>query len=648
MATFSGPVPVGTDGSARVIIPRPNFNGTIRLMAIAWSEDGVGQATEDMVARDPVVISAALPRFLSPGDQTRLQLEFVNTTGASGTMPLQVNATGVSVGTAPAAIDLVDTGTVRLSLPLSADAVGDHGIDIALTTPDGTVLRKSLTLGVRSNDANVATTRRLSLAAGEMLTFDDNVFANLRPGSARATLAAGPLARFDVPGLISQLDRYPYGCTEQLTSAALPLLYLPRTAHAAGLEDVDTRISTAISRILTRQASNGAFGLWQAQSGDFWLDAYVTDFLLRAQVQGHSVPDSALRLALDNLRNRINYAPDFEQGGEDIAYALLVLARAGSASIGDLRYYADTKAEAFATPLALAQLGAALASYGEQRRADRLFSLAQDLALQNTQNGAVWRSDYGTPLRDVAGLLHLAVEAGSTRVNQSQLATLITTARGGYSTQEAAQVLMAAQALRSGTGLQAALSVDDEPASGPVVQTRVAGDMPSIIRNISGQPQDVTLTTYGVPLTPPEAGGYGYSITRAAYDLQGAPINGPWTIGERRVIVLTVTPFETVGARLMIDDPLPAGIEIDNPTLIRSGDVSGLDWLDTAQTQHAEFRADRFLAAVDHRGDAAFRLAYIARAVSPGEFHHPAALVEDMYRAEYRAVTGTGRIQVEE
>jgi len=647
MATFAGPVPVEADGTARLTVPRPNFNGTVRLMAVAWSDTGVGQAEREMVARDPVVISAALPRFLAPGDQSRVMLEFVHAAGAAGEMDLEVTAPGLTVGEAPAQIALAEKGTVRVALPLSADADGDHRITVALTTPDGTVLRKALTLGVRANDPSIAVTRRLTLGAGEVLTFDDNVFANLRPATARATLAAGPLARFDMPGLLSQLDRYPYGCTEQVTSAALPLLYVPQTAQASGLEDVGTRIDGAIARVLTRQSSNGAFGLWQAGSGDFWLDAYVTDFLLRAQEQGRAVPERALRLALDNLRNRINYAPDFDSGGEDIAYALMVLARAGAASIGDLRYYADTKAEALATPLARAQLGAALASYGEQSRADRMFGLAQDLAARQAQAGSEWRSDYGTPLRDAAGLLHLAAEAGSARVDQSALAARITARAGRYTTQEAAQVLMAAQALRGGAGASV-LSVDDSPVAGPVVESRRAGDAPSIIRNVSGAAQDVTLTTYGVPLVAPEPGGYGYAISRAAYTLDGVPVDGPWRVGERRVIVLRVTPFEEVGARLIVDDPLPAGIEIDNPNLIRSGDVAGLDWLRVSDVQHSEFRSDRFLAAVDHRGSDAFELAYIARAVSPGDFHHPAALVEDMYRAEYRAVTATGRTVVTE
>ncbi|MEO9574424.1 MAG: alpha-2-macroglobulin family protein [Tateyamaria sp.] len=647
MAVFSGPVALNADGSATISVQRPNFNGTVRLMAVAWSDTGVGQASTDMLARDPVVISAALPRFLAPGDSSRVMLDFVHAAGASGPMALSVKSSGLDLGPPPAQIDIGDGATVRVALPVSALGTGDHRIDVALTTPGGTVLTKNLNLGVRANDPLIATTRRFALGAGEVLTFDDNVFANFRSDTASATLAAGPLARFDMPGLLRQLDRYPYGCTEQVTSAALPLLYLPQTASAAGIEGIRERVESAITQVLTRQTGNGAFGLWQAQSGDFWLDAYVTDFLTRAQVQGYDVPDAAIRIALDNLRNRINYAPDFDTGGEDIAYALLVLARAGAASIGDLRYYADTKAEAFSTPLARGQLGAALASYGEQSRADRMFQLAQDLARRTSDTTPGWRDDYGTALRDAAGLLHLAVEAGSTAVNQTQLAAGLTASQGRYSTQEAAQILMASQALRGGSGA-AVLSVDDAPVAGPLVQTRSVGEAPSAIRNISGVAQDVTLTTYGVPLTPPEAGGYGYAITRSEYDMEGTLVSGPWRVGERRVIVLRVVPFEPVGARLMVDDPLPAGIEIDNPNLLRSGDVRGLDWLTPADTQHAEFRNDRFLAAVDHRGEEAFELAYIARAVSPGDFHHPAASVEDMYRAEYRAVTDTGRTVVTE
>lgn len=96
----------------------------------------------------------------------------------------------------------------------------------------------------------------------------------------------------------------------------------------------------------------------------------------------------------------------------------------------------------------------------------------------------------------------------------------------------------------------------------------------------------------------------------------------------------------------MVNDPLPAGFEIDNPNLLRSGDLRDLSWLELNGATHTEFRSDRFLAAVDWRSDQAFQLAYVVRAVSPGDFHHPAASVEDMYNPRYRARTATGRLLV--
>ncbi len=119
--------------------------------------------------------------------------------------------------------------------------------------------------------------------------------------------------------------------------------------------------------------------------------------------------------------------------------------------------------------------------------------------------------------------------------------------------------------------------------------------------------------------------------------------------GTRLIAVLTVTPSVAAEARLMVNDPLPAGFEIDNPNLLSGGDIRALDWLDVeTEVQASQFLADRFLAAIDWRTNRPFRLAYIVRAVAPGSYHHPAPLVEDMYRPAYRAIGETGRITVTE
>ena len=368
-----------------------------------------------------------------------------------------------------------------------------------------------------------------------------------------------------------------------------------------------------------------------------WLDAYVTDFLSRARALGHEVPTKAFRAALDNLTSSLSYAGDFDKGGEDITYALMVLAREGRASIGDLRYYADAKAEALATPMAKAQLGAALAMYGEQVRADAMFRLASTHALAPVENDTGWRSDYGSALRDGAAVLALSAEAGSNAVDRAKLTQAVAVRAGRWtSTQEKVWMLMATQAeIAASDGQSVRTLRPADVADGGVAIT-------------ADEDTELVLTTFGVPETGAPAGGLGYQLTRQYYSLEGDLVS-PSEVAQntRLVVVLEVSPTEERAGRLMIDDPLPAGFEIDNPNLLQSGSVGALDWLDLAtEAEMTEFRTERFRAAVDHSGNSALRLAYIVRAVSPGEFHHPAALVEDMYRPAFRAWTGTGHVNV--
>ncbi|WP_135447710.1 alpha-2-macroglobulin family protein [Rhodobacter sp. YIM 73028] len=655
VAYFTGPVEVGADGYARATFDLPSFNGTVKVMAVAWSKTGVGQASADVLVRDPVVVTASLPRFLSPGDTSRLLLEVVHATGPSGRMSLDVSANGLTLGAVPSGFDLGEKAKAVFEVPVTAGDVGVQSIDISLTTPDGKVLKKTLTIPVQVNDPEVARISRVDLASGQSFTFDGNVFAGLVPGSGKAVMAVGPIARLNAPGMLAALDRYPYGCTEQITSKALPLLYFDQVARVMdlkGAENLQTRIDEAVVEILANQSSTGGFGLWGPEQGDFWLDAYVTDFLSRARAQGYRVPDLAFRNALANLRNQVNYAPDFSAeangGGEALAYALMVLAREGAAAVGDLRYYADVKGDDFATPLAQAQLAAALASYGDQPRADAMFRKAlAKLDAQGPEQGQVWRVDYGTRYRDMAALLTLAVEAGSNAVDREALTDRLAAQGTNLSTQEATWALLATNALIDRPGAEG-ITLDGQPAEGPLVRVLEAGAAtPVVVRN-EGPDTSVTVTTYGVSAEPEPAGGNGYAITRTYYTMDGQEIS-PESVaaGTRLVVVLEVTPFAYGEARLMVSDPLPAGLEIDNPNLMSAGSTSELGWLDTVQeVAHAEFRQDRFLAAIDWRSDAPFRLAYVVRAISPGTFHHPAASVEDMYRPDFRARSATGTLTV--
>src|SRR5262249_60863091 len=102
LALYSGVVRVGPDGSAEVAFDIPAFAGTVRVMAVAWSKDKVGHAAGDVIVRDPVVLTATLPRFLLTGDRGTLRLDIDNVEGSAGDYRIDVAAEGPLAGGAGA------------------------------------------------------------------------------------------------------------------------------------------------------------------------------------------------------------------------------------------------------------------------------------------------------------------------------------------------------------------------------------------------------------------------------------------------------------------------------------------------------------------------------------------------------------------
>ncbi len=662
VALFSGLVTVGPDGKANVELAVPDFNGTLKLMALAWSKTGVGEASTDMIVRDPVVMAVSQPLFLSPGDASRIAIDVTHVEGPTGPASLTLAGGGdiVTLGEAGGGdksekrFDLAAGQRQRFLVPVSARAIGEAGFDLAFTLPGGDVLDKHFALSVRSNAPETVDKSEVTLAAnGGKLALDPDLFADFMPGTASATVSVTGAAHFDVAGVVRALDRYPYGCTEQIASKAMPLVYLDATTLAAGLgrsDDVKKRVATAIAGVLANQSSNGAFGLWGPDSGDLWLDAYVTDFLTRAREAGYAVPKEGFDLAIDNLRNNLSYLPEAPDFGT-VAYAYYVLARNGRAAIGDLRYYSDNELARF-PPLAKGQIAAALALYGDRVRAETVFRAAIDTA-DRPVVAPMSRGTYGTPLRDDAAILTLGLETAVDGLDFDPLLVRINAARRSQrftSTQEDAWSLLAAHALLDRNPPK--LTIAGRDVDGPYSAAFDAGDLGAgvDVANRGSNPLAARITLRGVPKIAPAASSDGYRITRSYYTLDGETAN-PSEIGQgdRLVAVVEVAPIDKGPAKLMIDDPLPAGFEIDNPAILKGGDVASLDWLElSGEAAHTEFRADRFLAAVDQGDDdiAVRRFAYIVRAVSPGRFVQPAALVQNMYDPSRHGRSDEGHVSV--
>ena len=679
VALYSGIVKVDADGMAKVDFELPDFNGTVRVMAVAWSAGKLGHASHDVIVRDAVALTVSGPRFLTLGDEARLDIAIHNVEGPAAPYSLAVNTAEETVHTSK--LDLEIGERRSQAVRIRPTKVGELAYDIRVTGPGGIEVARQLTFDVKPPAGDIKRTTVTSLKAnGGNITLSSDLVHGLIPDRTRVNLSVGPTARFDVPGLLTALDRYPYGCAEQTVSRALPLVYANALAAQIGIapdKELKQRVQKAVNRVFEMQDSSGAFGSWGPRNANIWLTSYVTDFLTRAKEQGFKVNPLGFSQALDRLQNYVSYVQDFKKGGEDRAYALYVLARNSRAPIGELRYYADTRLDRFATPLAQAQLGAALAMMGDKTRAQTSFeaALAKLDAPADPKGGNVYRADYGSGLRDSAALLTLAVETGIAKTEAPRLVNVIAkayTSRNYTSTQEQAWMLLAANAL-SEQAKGTKLVVNGAPVVGPLMRSLAADALsskPLVVANEGDAPVDAVVTVIGAALTPEPPASKGFTIERSYYTLTGEPVELASASGgtskvkqnDRFVAVLKLQSNET-GGRVLLVDRLPAGFEIENPRLVDSGDIKSLSWLKpTLRPEHTEFRDDRFVAAFDFKRGSQNRnsgrssgetapgtsttVAYIVRAVTPGTFVHPAATVEDMYRPERYARTAAGKLTV--
>ena len=304
LALYSGVVHVDAAGEARVSFDLPAFNGSVRVMASAWTRTRVGSAEAEVIVRDPVVVAGTLPRFLSLGDRSQMHVDIDNVEGEAGDYRLDLDIHGPLVAQADAMTQTIKLDAASAHVGHDADHRGRHrnrGARPATDRPrlDGA---QHFALGVDRRRARLYRRAVRALPAGASVTISERPARRFHPRHRRRSRSPPrPSARSTRRRCSQALERYPYGCSEQTVSRAMPLLYANRLAsleHLAIDPDLDGRVQAVDRReSWTAQGSNGAFGLWTADSDDddLWLDAFVTDFLTRARERTFAVPQQRLR-----------------------------------------------------------------------------------------------------------------------------------------------------------------------------------------------------------------------------------------------------------------------------------------------------------------------------------------------------------------
>lgn len=677
VALYSGIVEAGRSGKAEIRFTLPDFNGELRLMAVAWSASGLGSASKPMILRDTVPADLILPRFLAPGDEAFATASIDNVEGQAGPYKAKLSSLG-SVETTTSEVSRILQQGQRAdeSLRIEAGAEGISQLTLDVDGPDGFAVTHEYPIQTRSAFLPVSRVSRALMEPGQAYRVDPLVFDGLQEGSLSMTVSFSSLP-VDAGALYASLSRYPYGCTEQTVSQALPLLYAEQLVDIGGelaREDgARSRIQAAITTLLNRQSADGAFGLWR-ESDSYaspWLGAYTTDFLYRARAEGYSVPNEALERAYALLQNvaqgdawRIyGYETDVYEGRwhsdtqdklmqRSSAYALYVLAKAGKANVSRLRYLHDREMDKIASPLARAHIAAALAHMGDRSRAASGFSKAVD-ALGYTNTGDY----YQTPRRDMAGVFALVAETGF-----NELLTGLAEKIGAdlpdpnlLTTQEKSFMLLAVNAM-----------IGDE--GGVTVATKGLGQgydneeryLLTEAQALSGpsftlggeKPLFRTVMARGTPERAPPAISEKLDITKTYHALNGQRRSLDQVFqGDQLVVLIKIDPEEARTNPLIVADLLPAGFEIETVLQpgdgrVESGDNGAFAWagkIDRPRT--AQARDDRYISAIDVKAENV-TLAYVVRAVTPGDFVVPGVTAEDMYRPDVQARSDAGRLVV--
>ena len=320
-------------------------------MAVAYTPTKLGHAEQPLTVRDPVVAEVVLPRFMAPGDKLHGRAQHAQRRRRSRSVHGD-DQRRPARRRAPAAQTRLTTTLGARTSASCCPCRSKHRRPASARSrstsqgPGGFKVARSWPIEVREPQLEVSSEDTVAIAPGKEDRFAAEKLASFKPGTAKvAVTVTGGRGFDDVPGLLRWLDRYPYGCIEQTTSRAFPLVYYNDMALLAQVKqdkNIKDRVQEAAYKVLDMQTYGGSFGMWSSISGeaDNYIGMFAIDFLMQAKAKGYVIPEEGIERALGWARRAAG-----SESSNDLsrAYGFYLLARAGSLNPSELRYFADTR-----------------------------------------------------------------------------------------------------------------------------------------------------------------------------------------------------------------------------------------------------------------------------------------------------------------
>ena len=447
---FIGPFYLGKGRQQTHTLKLPMYVGSVRAMVVAGQDGAYGNAEKTAFVRTQLMLLSTLPRVLSIQEEITVPVNVfaMEKQVKNVTVSLQASGGGVQIeGSHQQSLTFNRPGDQLVFFTLkTGNKTGKATIKLT-ASGGGQQTKETIEIEVRNPNPIV------TLRSSEWIETGQNKELSYQLGSLSANnqikLEVSRIPSVDISRRFDFLYNYQHHCTEQLTSKALPLLFIAqfKTIDTREAEKIKANVQEAIRQIYARQLPNGGFVYWPGNAvADEWISSYTGMFLTLAQEKGYAVHANVLnkwkrfqRAAAQNWRMP-QEANNWQQWQSELqqAFRLYTLALAGAPEYGAMN---RMKEQPGLSIQAKWRLAAAYALTGKMKPAEELVYNAETTVIPYSSMNQI----YGSSDRDEAMILETLLLMNRERdaLQQAKVVSKNLSQENWFSTQSTAFALMA-------------------------------------------------------------------------------------------------------------------------------------------------------------------------------------------------------------
>ena len=671
---FIGPFYLAKGKQQTHTLKLPMYVGSVRAMVVAGQDGAYGNAEKTAFVRTPLMLLSTLPRVLSTQEEITVPVNVF-------AMENQVKNVTVSLEASGAGVQITGNRQQSLTFDQPGDQLAYFTLKTGSKTGKATIhltasgngqqTKETIEIEVRNPNPVVTLRNSQWIEAGQEAELSYTL-AGSSSANNQVQLEVSRIPSVDISRRFDFLYNYQHHCTEQLTSKALPLLFVSqfKAVDEQEAEKIKTNVQEAIRQIYARQLPNGGFVYWPGNAvADEWITSYTGMFLTLAQEKGYAVHPNVLnkwkrfqRAAAQNWRmpqeasNWQIWQSELQQ-----AFRLYTLALAGAPEYGAMN---RMKEQPGLSIQAKWRLAAAYALTGKMKPAGELVYNAETTVIPYSSINLI----YGSSDRDEAMILETLILMKRDRdaLQQAKKVSQNLAQENWFNTQSTAFALMAmgrlAEQLSGTLDFTWNWNGKQQPAvksAKAVFEKEIATSPKSgtvSVKNKGKGALSVDLITRTQLLNdtlPAIADNIRLDVKYT--DMAGSPISVE-DIRQGTDFMSAVTLSNISGtsdySNLALTHIIPSGWEIYNERMIvPEASSSNSNEANTPESSadkytYKDIRDDRVLTYFDLRRGESKTFTVRLQATYAGNFILPAIQCEAMYDAAVQARTKAGRTTV--